>query len=268
MKRKKRIVIFSVIVGSFVLLILLSSAIFSFKAVSVECRTSTMYLSSLDYEGMINAGEFRYGKNILFIDFEENAEKIEKKYPYVKVLNIERKFPNYAVVNIKERIPAGRIASNSGFYCLDEELKVLNNVSKSSEYNTVTAEEKTPLYIVGESYSLDYDKSLSVGDMINDSKLKYFVSSFYNGAVTTDYIGDVETALSCISIIESITIEYEAVFDRVKFNVKFAGSDSRAEIYDNDNLTDSIYKITKLYIANGSKYTLYRSSVDGVITTL
>ena len=266
MKRKKRIIIFSIIVVSIMLIIFLSSAIFGLKTVSVECRTSIIYLSNQDYEGMISSGEFDYGGNILFTDFQDNANKIEKKYPYVKILNIERKFPNYAVINIKERIPAGRIASNYGLYCFDEELKILNNVAKDSEYNSVTAEDKTPIYYIGQSYSLNYDKSLTAGDFIEESKLKYFVSSFYNGVVTTDYIGEVETALSCISIIESVTIEYEASLERVKFNVVFSGSESTAEIYDSENLTDSIYQITKLYIANGSKYSVYRSSIDGTIT--
>ncbi len=268
MKRKKRIVIFSAIVGSLLLLIVLSSAIFSFKSVSVECRTSTMQITTLDFEDIINAGEFTYGKNILFVDFDDNALKIEKKFPYIKVLNIERKFPNYAVINIKERIPAGRIASTKGYYCFDEDLKILNNVSNRTEYNTKTAEEKTPIYYIGESFALDYNKSLEIGDLLDNAKLKYFVSAFYNGAVTTDYVGNVETALSCISIIESVTIEYEEVFDKVKLIVKFSDSESMAEIYDNDALTDSIYEITKLYIANGSKYSLYRCSVDGTITAI
>lgn len=228
---------------------------------------STTYLSTYDYDGIIESGEFDYGKNILFVDFDENLRKIEKKYPYVKVINIERKFPNYAVINLKERIPAGRLVSNNGYYCVDEDLKILNNVADSTEYNTVTAEAKTPAYYIGESYALEYNKDLSVGDFLDDSKLKYFISSFYNGVVTTDYIGDVATALSCISIVDSVTIEYEPVFDRVRFDVRFAGSESVAEIYDNENLEDSIYKITKLYIANGSKYSEYRSSIEGVITT-
>ena len=266
MKRKKRIIIFSAIVASLLLLIILSSAIFSFKSVSVECRTSTMQITSLDFEDIINAGEFSYGKNILFVDFDDNASKIEKQFPYIKVLNIERKFPNYAVINIKERVPAGRIESNKGYYCFDEELKILNNVGERSEYNVKTAEEKTPVYYIGETFSLDYEKGLSSGDILESSKLKYIVSAFYNGVVTADYVGYIETALSCISIIESVTIEYEEVFDRVKFIVRFADSESMAEIYDNDTLTDSIYEITKLYIANGSKYSLYRSSIDGTIT--
>lgn len=266
MKRKKRIIIFSAIVGVLVFLIVLSSAIFSFKSVSVECRMSTMIISELDYDGIMQSGDFKYGKNILFVDFDDNIKKIEKAYPYVKVINVERKFPNYAVINIKERIPAGRIASEVGYYCVDEELKILNNVSSSTQYNSITAEEKTPIYKIGESYSLEYNKGLTAGEFIVDSKLQYFVSAFYNGVVTTDYIGDVETALSCISIISSITIEYEKVFEKVRLDVKFAGSESRAEIYDNENLVDSIYKITKLYISNGSKYSVYRSSPEGIVT--
>ncbi len=267
MKKKKRLIIFSVIITSILLLVILSSAIFSFKYVSVECRMSTTYLSTHDFNGIIEAGEFNYGKNILFVDFDENVNKIEKKYPYAKVLNIERKFPNYAVINLKERIPAGRLVSDNGYYCVDEDLKILNNVQNSTEYNTATAEAKTPVYYIGESFEHEYNKGLAVGDFLDDSKLRYFISAFYNGVVTTDYIGEVETALSCISIIDSVTIEYEPVLEAVRFDVKFAGSESIAEIYDTENLEDAIYRITKLYIANGSKYSEYKSSVEGVITT-
>ena len=63
------------------LIVVLSSALFSFRTVSVECRTNTFVITQSDHQKIIDSGDFKYGKNILFINFKKNIENIELKNP-------------------------------------------------------------------------------------------------------------------------------------------------------------------------------------------
>lgn len=268
MERKKRLIIFSIIITSVLLIVVLSSALFSFRTVSVECRTNTFVITQSDHQKIIDSGDFKYGKNILFINFKKNIENIELKNPYVKVINIERKFPNYAIINIKERMPAVKLSTTGGKYILDEDLKVLNVVKTSSGYNEVLNEDKLPELIINQSAGISYNKDKSAGEFLENEALKRIVSAFYNGVVIgengeDEVIGedrkDETVAKSCITIIKDITVNFEPTsrFNCLKYTLTFDGSSCTADVYDDsqDKLVENIYKTIKIFIDHSDKYT-------------
>ena len=65
-KKKKRLIILSVVAGVLVFLILLSSAIFRIKGVSVEYQTTLTLLSKQDLNVMVENADLPMGKNIFF----------------------------------------------------------------------------------------------------------------------------------------------------------------------------------------------------------
>lgn len=258
MERKKRLIILGIILTCVLLIVVLSSALFSFKAVSVECRTNMFVINETDHQKIIESGEFKYGKNILFLNFDKNIENIELKNPYVKVVNIERKFPNYAIINIKERMPAMKLSANGGTYILDEELKVLNFVKTTSEYNAILNEDKLPNLIIEADANLDYTKDKKAGEFLENEELKRIVSAFYNGVVTKVEIDGEYLAKSCITAIKDVTVSYEPTsrFKCLKYTLTFEGSNSTAVIYDDseDGLTNNIYKTFQLFIDSEDEY--------------
>lgn len=267
MERKKRLIVLSIILASVLLIVVLSSALFRFKSASIECRTNTFVITTADHQAIIDSAEFKFGSNILFTNFNKNIENIEQKNPYVKVINIERKFPNYAVVNIRERVPAVRLAcAGGGYYCVDSELKVLNVVTDSAQYNKSLNEDKLPELIIDNSANINYDRKLTSGQFIENSKLQEIVSAFYNGAVTGQNIGGEVVANSCISTISTIKVSYEEVLKCLRFDVDFGMSSSKAIIYYSNALTDNIYKIMTLFIQHGEEYSVYKCSPSGEIT--
>ncbi len=267
MERKKRLIILGVILTCVLLIVVLSSALFSFKTISIECRTNMFVVTEADHQSIIDSGEFNYGKNILFTNFTKNIENIELKNPYVKVVNIERKFPNYAVINIKERTPVVKLRANGGAeYIVDEELKILNIVKTESGYNKALNEDKLPSLYIDSSLNLSYNKTQSVGEFLDAPELKRIVSAFYNGVVTSEKVGDEVVANSCITTIENIEVSYEPSLECNKYFISFKMSSVHAEIYDNgENLTDNIYKVMSLFITYGEKYTLYKCSASGIV---
>lgn len=135
-KRRKKIFI---IIGSVVLTLVMVCSIFAImfrlKTVNVEFRSRAVNtnLPAEIQERVFETGEFSIGKNIVFMNFEENIQKIEKNNPFVKVEQIIRKFPNKATIYISERIPKYRVKEDSkqsnSWYILDEDFKILDKVS-------------------------------------------------------------------------------------------------------------------------------------------
>ena len=122
-KHKKLVIILGVILTLFVLLIIFMFTVFSLKSVEVDYLTTNDAIISLE-EDIKN--EISLGGTVLFKSKDEISKNIEKKYPYVKVVNIETVFPNKFVLHLAERQELFAVKTNSKFAILDEELKILD----------------------------------------------------------------------------------------------------------------------------------------------
>ena len=127
-KKKKWIIGGGVFVGLIGLIILLLFTLFSLKHVEVDFRTSTTFLTATSEE-IVETGEFAYGSSVVFHSKKAYKENIEKKYPYIKVINIETVFPNKFIIHVSEREEIFAVAKDdSQFYITDQEFKVLKIV--------------------------------------------------------------------------------------------------------------------------------------------
>lgn len=242
-KKKKRLIIFSCIAGTLILLVLLSSAIFKIKTVSVEYRTTLTTLSVQELNLMVEESNIPYGKSIFFSSLSDNAAEMEKEHPYVKINKIERKFPNSLVVLVSERVPVVQVKADNGkTYILDSELKVLNVVSGDSEYNSQTGEHDLPILIDESGNFAQELKLYSAGDFVENEQIEAYVDAFYRGAVTT---GDVDSsvAISLLHTIKEIKFSHSKSLDEMVFNITYKDNDIKTEIVGDNNLVDDIYKI-------------------------
>lgn len=242
--KKKRLIILSVIAGVLVFLMLLSSAIFRIKGVSVEYQTTLTMLSKEDLNLMIENSGIPVGKNIFFASLDDSIKQMERENPYIKINGIERKFPNSLVVLVSERVPVVRIEQNGYTYVLDSDLKILNIVKDGADgdYNAKTREKDLPIMTLSSEFSI-VCSGLSVGDFIVNERVQYFVDSFYRGAVTSSR-EDASVAISLISIIERIDVSYARELERVRFDVTYKDNASlKTKIIGDTNLVDNIYKV-------------------------
>ena len=122
-KHKKLIIVLSVIVALLITLIVLMFTLFSLKSVEIEFETGNKIITNEMQSQIIS--EIDLGGTVFFKNKDEMTSKIEKKYPYVKVINIETILPNKFIIHIAERQEIYAITSLNRTCYLDNELKVL-----------------------------------------------------------------------------------------------------------------------------------------------
>lgn len=265
-KKKKRIIIASLLVGVIVSLLLLSSAVFKIRSVTVEDQTHLLHLKTEDLNNMLEVGDMPIGSSIFFTRFDDNIKAMEKAYPYVKINGIERKFPSDVIIYVSERVPVVRVKYGSKTYVLDSDLKILNIVIDQSEFITETAEKDVPELIVGmnSNININFDGK-EKGDFIeNSGSLKEYVSALYHGAVFTS--NDSHNALSCISAIKSVRIDYKKELGKISFYIEYNDTDIVSTIDGDKDLTDTIYEVVSCVRKYSADTTIaYINATDGVV---
>lgn len=195
-RRKKILVIFSVIGLSLILLSVIFALMFRLKTVDIEFRSRAVNtnLPAEIQNRVFETGEFGVGKNIVFMNFDNNIAKIEKSNPFVKVEQVIRRFPNKVTIYISERVPKYRVKEDSkqtnNWYILDEDFKILDKVSedelttKKVSGNLTYFKQTTE--ILKETMTL---KFAIIGEFVTDAEeIKNFMSKISAGvyAKTTD----------------------------------------------------------------------------------
>lgn len=123
-QHKKAFIISSVIILILIVLIILMFTLFSLKKVELKFKTSTINLSQ-EVQEQIEQETLKNSGSVLFIGKERIINDLEKKFPYLKIINIETKIPNKFVIHCAEREEFYAINSDSKVYYLDEEFKIL-----------------------------------------------------------------------------------------------------------------------------------------------
>lgn len=186
LKSRKRLAIILTVISVFVVLLVLGSALFSLQSVSIEfalVKTENSVLATYDKEEMVKAGGFSYGKNILFLNFDKNMERIEKSFPYAKVVKVTRNFPNKAIVYVTEREPMFKVSQPDGSaYILDADLKVLKHSTgiMSSFESNLPEWEDFPFGVASTSGNIE------VGSFVSNDHLKNVIVDVYSGIIDND----------------------------------------------------------------------------------
>ena len=201
--RKKFWIVFSCVCAAIIVLCSVFAFATKLKTVTVEFRTRLAQDETVLEKGILDkvlqSGDFKYGKSVLFMNFEDNIANIEKSNPYVKVEQIVRHFPNIARVYISERIPMYRMQDlneESKWYILDADFKVVAIVDgdvKQAQYGNSTYYEKT-IEITPDSITIDS----YIGAFVNDEVDRKNLNTIASG---------VKARASVISGVKSIKIE-------------------------------------------------------------
>ncbi len=179
-KHKKLVIILGVILTLFVILIIFMFTVFSLKSVEIDYLTSNEEILSFE-EDIKN--EISLNGSVLFKDKNLISKNIEKKYPYVKVVNIETVFPNKFVLHLAQRQELFAVKTNLKFAILDEELKILD-VRDSFE----NGKENPILLNIFES-NLDVENC--VGDFLNFKTANF---GTIDGASVQNFLNEFNTS--------------------------------------------------------------------------
>ena len=137
--KKKLIISLSCVIGVIVLITILSFTLFAVREVELDFKTSLNKLSTVEEQNIIDSAEIRFGMPVFSQNKEKYIENLEKKYPYIEVINIETVFPNKLVVHCAEReeIFAISLAENR-YFITDDDFKILEIISLAdgAEYSS------------------------------------------------------------------------------------------------------------------------------------
>lgn len=175
MTRKNKIltIVLSVL-SVVVLIVVLSSTIFTVGKIEVRWASERDNLSSVTEQSIVTSSGLTFGTNVFFVDKDDAADRLEQTYPYMAVLNIETLFPNILIINARERDEVFALQMPTKYLLVDSDFKVLKIVG--GDY---TPTDTGAIKITG-----DFDFSnYAAGDFIEaDTKLLAFTTlqqSFY-----------------------------------------------------------------------------------------
>ena len=138
-KHKKATIICSIIFVLLIILVVLMFTVFLLKDVKVELKTETEHLTQ-EVVSEIENEALKTGGSVLFLGKEKLISRLEKQFPYLKIVNIETQIPNKLVIHAAEREELFAVNSGEKSYFLDEEFKILrveNSIYSKQENGAV-----------------------------------------------------------------------------------------------------------------------------------
>ncbi len=234
--RKKFWIVFTSVVLSVALVMLVFGLATRLKTITVEFRTR----ASADYtmlddgitEKVISTGEFNKKKSLLFTDFDKHIANIEKANPYIKVEQVIRHFPNVVKVYISERIPKYRVRDTEDFnkwYILDADFKVLDMVTggekavDSQNYGRRSSFYDVTTMVAPETLTI----SAYIGEFVESDELLANLNTIRNGI--TQVLGDVSSRVKSIKVDDGkflLTMKNSGINDDNGCEILLEGSDN------------------------------------------
>lgn len=270
-KHKKLIIVLSVIVALLITLIVLMFTLFSLKSVEIEFETGNKIITNEMQSQIIN--EIDLGGTVFFKNKDEMTSKIEKKYPYVKVINIETILPNKFIIHIAERQEIYAISSLNRTCYLDNELKVLR-INEGNFISVSTNAIKLDLF------GLDFDLSaFSEGQFFDVSELTINSSNktINLGEQTQEVLNNL---LNCFQINNRTLVDLKALAKSITFGtfIDYRNGETalQAKIVDfndfeicilcpNENLEDKVsnmlYAYEKIMLESAEKLNTHKMTV-------
>ncbi|MBP1736605.1 MAG: Cell division protein FtsQ [Oscillospiraceae bacterium] len=108
------------------LFIIVGSAIF-FRISNIEVNGLQRYSA----DELIQAAGLSLNDNLLFLNKQTAEQKVYNTLPYVDTMELVRKFPDKLQINVTECSPAAAIQGDTGWWLLDHNCKLLEQVDES-----------------------------------------------------------------------------------------------------------------------------------------
>lgn len=244
--KKKLIISLSVLVGLVAILVTLCFTVFTVKSIEINFRTSQ--IKSWSNEQIIEESGLPKGKNIFSIKEQPYIDRLEKKFPYLKVINIETKFPSTLVIHCAEREEMFVVQRESDYLICDDSLKILKieeGVFVSDNTNPIILKDLTIL-----------NESIEEGDFLQTQEAG--VTGIYSGIIQCNRLRS-----DMIGMIKEISfkIEHNNLTNKDETNMTmtlFSGREVKILNID----TSLGLKFSKMYFALSNIYEILMENGD------
>ena len=159
--------------------------VFLLKDVKVELKTGTEHLTQ-EVVSEIENEALKTGGSVLFLGKEKLISRLEKQFPYLKIVNIETQIPNKLIIHAAEREELFAVNSGEKSYFLDEEFKILrveNSIYSKQEngavllsFGSVFINSEDKAYAAGVDLKLDGAEAGQTLDIGNSSEEQNYFS--------------------------------------------------------------------------------------------
>lgn len=211
MKSKRLIAILSVL-GFLVVLIVMSSTLFTLQSISVNWLTTKCNIKEEDYQLV---EDIEKGQSIFLLKKEDISTKLEKSFPYLRVVSIETKFPNKIVIHTAERESLYAIKlSDTEYAIIDERGKVLQ-LADGSIFEGAEADLGTrPILVNFENMALDI-KNFEEGRDIGNQYIENLLSDLSYSFRESRY-----SPTTCKGVVKSIDVESQGEFSQINIQTR------------------------------------------------
>ncbi|MBQ7466502.1 MAG: FtsQ-type POTRA domain-containing protein [Clostridia bacterium] len=208
---KRNLIITFSIIGVFVLLMVVFGTLFNVRTVNVEIVESGAHVEAyvLDKDEVVKNSGIKAGENIVFRNYGQAEDKLEKHYPYGE-FKIVRTFPSTVTIYVYERKPVFKVLNDEGFYeVYDEQLKCVDVQAEANladfGLDRLPTVSGIKLELCGE-----------VGEFINNkvfaNKLTAIIDGIYAvGETDISVMSDIILGYDDINKFEYITLKWRAV---------------------------------------------------------
>lgn len=179
---KKKIISISIISAILITIGLLFGVVFCLRGQAVIIVGDSPI--GVTKEEIISTAGLKNGKSIFFLNKDKATENIEKKYPYIKVVQIKTSSIQNIEIVVRKRFETyyyerSLTETSSAYYILDEELKVLN----------ITDEKPLNLMQIDNSTNMCNSDTL-VSDFVGSELQKTALKNLYIGMYSAVRVGE------------------------------------------------------------------------------
>lgn len=198
--KSKKLLIFLIMFMFIAVLVILNSTLFTLQHISISWMTTTFNLKTMN-ESSISSLIEEKGDSIFLIKKDEIASRLEKKYPYLRVVGIETKFPNKLIIHSAEREDLYAIKIVDGDYAIiDDYGKVLARTEIISPNISGTLIEARPIEVTFNNISLRSEDFL-VGEKVKVSSIENTLTKLSTTLKEANY-----TSLAKKGIFDNISV--------------------------------------------------------------
>jgi len=151
--------------------------VFRLRTQTVTARGDISALN-ISNEDIIKTGGLKKGKSIFLLNKDKAKEKIEKTYPYLKVIGIKTQSVTKVKYLVRERKETFFTMSDNKYYIMDEDLKVLRIVETAPNLTEI------------EAGILKITNKTVVSDFVGDKYYQDTIYDFYVAMITNAKLGE------------------------------------------------------------------------------
>lgn len=205
--------IFIVIIALFGVLF---GAVFCLRTQNVTFLDGEML--SVNKKEIVSIANFKNGESIFLLDKEAAINKIEKKYPEIKVVHIKTTGVTSINIMLRRREKMFYTEYLDNYYIVDEDLKVLEILEKVEE----PMNKPTDLIFIN-SENLEIDENTKLATFVGSSKQQNIISNLYKSMLTVvvNEEGFYLEREDVKDMIKSVHFEEFKTFDKIIIETKY-----------------------------------------------